>query len=320
MIQIKPTIQRNIDKICKEHYDSLQATILAKAANLKVRQREFIENNIEEILTSKPKALFDLHKDYVQFCKAPGRAKLKHYNTGLSGTFNYKWFTKKDATHYCGYDLAKKLNFKTCPYCNRNYTVTVAEGMNRTVRPDFDHFFPHKQYPLLALSFYNLIPSCLICNRTIKNQAKIVYGKYIHPYEEGFGTALKINYFPMDMDSSVGLKENYSINLIPNPIEPEKSKRCINSFGLFKLKEIYQESHGGEIADVIRRHNISNGKYLEILHKAFPKLGSIEELYNIAFGNYHNEEDFEKRPLSKMTKDIVEQLVFAMPTIIKKVP
>lgn len=319
MIQIKSTLLRNLDNICKEHYDSLQASILAKTANLKVRQREFIEDNIEKILTSKPSALFTLHKDYIQFCKAPGKASLKHYNTGLIGAFNYKWFTKKNATHYCGYDLAKKINFKTCPYCNRNYTVTVAEGMNRTVRPDFDHFFPHKQYPLLALSFYNLVPSCLICNRTIKNQAKIVHGKYIHPYEEGFGNTLKINYFPMDMDSSVGLKENYTITLQTNPIEPEKSKRCLSSFKLFKLKEIYEESHGGEIADIIKRHNVSNGKYLEILHSAFPKLGSIDELYNVAFGNYHNEDDFEKRPLSKLTKDIVEQLVFTMPITLKKI-
>ncbi len=313
MIQIKKTLYRNLDQICEDHYTALKPIILAGVVNLKVRQRDFITGHIKEILMSKPANLHNLNKDYIRVCKAPGNTKLKYYNRGLSKVINYEWFAKKEAAYYCGYDLAKKLNFKTCPYCNRNYTVTVIEDKDRVVRPDFDHFFPKKQYPLLALSFYNLIPSCLICNRTIKNQKPIVHGQYIHPYEEGFGDTVKINYFPLDANSALGLKENYTIILQLNPVEPIKAKRCQNSFELFKLKEIYEESHGGEIASIIKKYHITNGKYLEILSKAFPQLGTAEEFYSIAFSNYLNMEDFEKRPLSKLTKDIVEQLGFTMP-------
>jgi hypothetical protein len=318
MIQINTTLLRNLDKICEEHYNELQASITAKLPGLAVRQRTFITANLKRILTSKPDELIKVNNEFRTFCTAPGSGKLKHIYKGLSSVFNYKWFTKKDATHYCGYDLATKLNVKTCPYCNRNYTVTVADGKSRIVRPDFDHFFPHKQYQLLALSFYNLIPSCLICNRTIKNQAKIVYGKYIHPYEEGFNDALKINYFPRDVDSSVGIKTNFEILTLPNSLQPQKAKKCQNSFNLFKLKEIYKESHNGEIADIIRKHYISSGKYLEELQKAFPAIGTIDELYRLAFGNYYFEDDFDKRPLSKLTKDVVEQLVFTYPGLLKK--
>jgi hypothetical protein len=42
-------------------------------------------------------------------------------------------------------------------------------------------------------------------------------------------------------------------------------------------------------------------------------LGEIDELYRISFGNYYHEDDFDKRPLSKLTKDVVEQLVFTFP-------
>lgn len=317
MIQIKTTLLRNLDKICEEHFNELQAPISAKLSSLTVRQRTFITANLKRIITSRPDELIKINNEFKTFCTAPGRGKFKHIYKGLSSVFNYKWFTKKDATHYCSYDLATKLNVKTCPYCNRNYTVTVSDGKSRIVRPDFDHFFPHKHYQLLALSFYNLIPSCLICNRTIKNQAKIVYGKYIHPYEEGFNDALKINFFPRDVDSSVGIKTNFEILTLPHSLQPLKAKKCQNSFNLFKLKEIYKESHNGEIADIIRKHYISSGKYLEELQKAFPAIGTIDELYRLAFGNYYMEEDFEKRPLSKLTKDIVEQLVFTYPGLIK---
>lgn len=313
MVPIKSNLLRNLDKICEDHYLSLKGAIDTRSPKLRKRQSVFIDTHLKRILTSNPQELNKVNKDYIAFCTAPGVGKIKNFNRGLSSVINYKWFTKKDATYYCGYDLANKLNVKSCPYCNRNYTVTVANGKSRVVRPDFDHFFPHKQYPLLALSFYNLIPSCLICNRTIKNQAKIVYGKYIHPYEEGYGTALKINYFPTDTDSSVGLNTNYEIHTLLNPLEPIKAKKCLESFDLFKLKEIYKESHNGEIADIIRKHCVSNGRYLEILKKAFPEIGSIDELYRLAFANYYFEDDFEKRPLSKLTKDVVEQLLFTYP-------
>jgi len=319
MIQIRTTLLRNLDKICDEHYNSLQAAVIAKLPGLSVRQKAFITANLKRILTSKPDDLNRVYNEFVNYFIAVGVGKMlkKNVNRGLTSVFNYKWFTRTYASYYCGYDLATKLNVKTCPYCNRNYTVTVADGKSRVTRPDFDHFFPHKQFPLLALSFYNLIPSCLVCNRTVKNQAKIVYGKYIHPYEEGFNDALKINYFPIDVDSSLGISTNYEILTIQNSLQPQKAGKCQNSFELFKLKEIYKESHNGEIADIIRKHFISSGKYLEELQKAFPAIGSIDELYRLAFGNYYLEDDFEKRPLSKLTKDVVEQLVFTYPGLLK---
>ena len=90
-------------------------------------------------------------------------------------------------------------------------------------------------------------------------------------------------------------------------------------FILFKLKEIYQESHGGEIADIVRKHVVSNGMYLEKMKNAFPGLGGIDELYRIAFGNFYHEDDFEKRPLSKLTRDVVDQLMFTLPVLPLKI-
>src|ERR1700694_241223 len=172
MIQIRTTLLRNLDKICDEHYNSLQAAVIAKLPGLSVRQKAFITANLKRILTSKPDDLNRVYNEFVNYFIAVGVGKMlkKNVNRGLTSVFNYKWFTRTYASYYCGYDLATKLNVKTCPYCNRNYTVTVADGKSRVTRPDFDHFFPHKQFPLLALSFYNLIPSCLVCNRPVKHQ------------------------------------------------------------------------------------------------------------------------------------------------------
>lgn len=49
---------------------------------------------------------------------------------------------------------------KICPYCGNE---KVKES-NRT-KTDLDHFLPKRKYPLFALCYYNLIPSCIFCNR-----------------------------------------------------------------------------------------------------------------------------------------------------------
>lgn len=313
MIQITQTLLRNLDKICEEHYRHLEPEIAANYTLLSKSQRRFIITNLKRILTGKPSELIQVNDEYIAEVSS-GHHKVKRIYRNLSKVFNYKRFTKTDATWYCGYDLARKLNVNTCPYCNRSYTVTVAKGRDRTTRPDFDHFFSKNHYPLLALSFYNLVPSCLVCNRSVKNQEHIVYNKYVHPYEEGFSKAAKFSYTPLNLDSAVGLRTNYLVLLERNPIELVKAQRCEESFKLFKLKEIYEASHGSEIADVIRKHILSGGNYLHTLKKAFPDIGSVDELYRIAFGNYYQEEDLEKRPLSKLIKDVVDQLAFTFPT------
>lgn len=184
---------RNLDEIAKKHYEELSPLVSGRLHGLKVRQRDFIRRNLKEILIGKPKDLLEINRAFLAYCTLAGsqhRISGASALVGLKSVFNYKHFTVTNAGYYCGYDLASSLNVTTCPYCNRNYTVTV-DRKKRTTRPDFDHFLPKKDYPLFGLSFYNLVPSCLICNRSVKNQQEVIYGEVIHPYEEGFGTDRK---------------------------------------------------------------------------------------------------------------------------------
>ena len=322
MIEIRSHSLRNLDTLAENHRLELKPVIMARIGALKTRQQNFISQHIDQILSAKPRELASLLIDYKRFCTSPGRSALlpKNINNGLKGVFNYKHFARTNApiTEYSAYTLVKKLNVNTCPYCNRNYTITV-DKTKRVTRPDIDHFISQGKNPLLGLSFYNLIPSCLVCNRSVKNQQPTVYGRFIHPYEEGFGTTTKFSFLSLDVDSLTGLSENYLVTLEHNPLEPQKVNRCINNCKLFKLPEIYDACHHGEIADIVRKHYISGGKYLEMLQTTFPGLGTIDDLYKIAFGTYSQEDDFIKRPLSKLTKDIVEQLVFLNPVKLKTI-
>lgn len=314
MIQIKSSALRNLDQFSKEHYNIVKERIIRNASEL-IPKYDYVfleENNLFELITAKPVKLLTLNTVYNRDLKC-SQLTNPSYNDiikNISKVIDYEWFTRGGTTSPA-YDLSKKLNFNTCPYCNRNYTITAElTGKNKGIRPDFDHFFPKSDFPLLALSFYNLIPSCLVCNRSVKTSAPVDSLEYIHPYLEGFDSVYKFNYHPVDHESAIGLNHNLEISFEPNNSQADKVLRCEKNNILFKLDEIYQASHTSEVGDLLRKHYVSNGKYLSILSKTFPEIGSKDELYRLAFGNYYDPDHLEKRPLSKLTKDIVDQLGF----------
>jgi hypothetical protein len=315
MISIKTTPFRNIDLLADNFYDAVRISILTKIYSIKGKKwlKDFLENNLYKIVAGMPSELILINKYYKQQCKNNG-FELKLIDNITKKIFDYDWLAGNKKRSY---EFANALQVNSCPYCNRNYTVTVIETKRKhlIVRPDFDHFLLKSKYPLLALSFYNLIPSCPLCNRSIKGFHEVAYGKYLHPYEDSYGSALRINYFPRDTDSMIGIKQNLEIRILLDSKNLAKAKRCKRNFDLFKLKEIYQTSHLDEISEIIRKYHISGGSYLEILQKQFKDLGTLEELYKIAFSNYYSEDDFGSKPLGKLTKDIVEQLSFVIPRI-----
>ena len=102
---------------------------------------------------------------------------------GIEHVFNYDSFIDKKKKIYDAYKLAETLDIRTCTYCNRNYTSTViTKKGDKIIRPQFDHYFDKKSNPLLAISFFNLIPSCSICNSNVKGIQKMSLKDHIQPY------------------------------------------------------------------------------------------------------------------------------------------
>ncbi len=114
--------------------------------------------------------------------------KLKSYqdnfNKEFFKIFDYEKFSKQK-TGWSAYELVFKLNLTTCPYCNRAFTSILKTETGKT-RPSLDHFYPKSIYPFLALSLYNLIPCCHVCNSSFKKDDDFYINEHIHPYENGF--------------------------------------------------------------------------------------------------------------------------------------
>ena len=219
----------------------------------------------------------------------------------IEDIFDYGKFSKKRNKQYDIYDLAEKLDIPTCPYCNRMYTKTViGELGEKIIRPEFDHWFPKSQYPLLALSFYNLIPSCHICNSNLKGKIKPDLKYHFHPYNP-------INNFHPIFSYELKDYDSYKIKFGFRGEFDEKEK-FEESLKIFELENIYQ-AHEDEVKDLIKIRQAYSDKYIEILNDSLKGVNlSKEEVYRLAFGVHYEEDKFDRRPLSKLKKDILTEL------------
>lgn len=97
-----------------------------------------------------------------------------------------------------------------------------------------------------------------------------------------------------------------SIKINRNP--KSKEDKTIKAF---KLEQIYTV-HRDEINDLVRIKKLYTIRHLlELQNLLKNKMGptaSLPELYRLAYGTHYLEKDFHKRPLSKMKRDILEEL------------
>lgn len=135
-------------------------------------------------------------------------------------SLNYQRSCQKESTAYW---LQRQLEVKVCPYCNRMYTTTLF-GEDK-IRPDFDHFYPKSKYPYLAVSLFNLIPSCSMCNKRKGNKAEVICedeenknSSIIYPYDESFDELQRCISFRVIPDSKevlTGQSDEFTIELHP---------------------------------------------------------------------------------------------------------
>lgn len=210
----------------------------------------------------------------------------KKYKKFIINTLYKQRFPRKE--------FVEELQVTVCPYCNRNF---VNSTYKRTMC-DLDHFYDKETYPILAVSFHNLVPVCHACNHAKASNA-ISYS----PHNMKFSTddLLSFDFFITGMDY---LYDNKQIG-----IEIDDSSVFKSNVTELKLREVYQ-IHSDIVQECIKKAIMFNPEYLTDLFNTYNGLfESEEELYRIVFGNFMEESSYGKRPLSKLTKDILSNLL-----------
>lgn len=263
--------------------------------------RIFTERAIRSLIKSKPDDLiFELDLLKRIFLSTSGTT-LKIFNNNCkllfvdSGYVNWFLAEKKN------YLLANNLNQHTCTYCNREYIFTYKnKAGGKGMVPQFDHWFAKNDYPLLALSFYNLIPSCATCN-TIKSKTPFNLNDYLHPYlDKNISSTYHFSYL------STGVNSNkISFN------KAGFSSKGLDTINALNLPLIYEGHSGKELQDLIDLRYKYSENYLNILlKKTFGDLEiSKQERFRLIFGIEIEEQNLHQRIFSKFKNDIINELL-----------
>ncbi len=284
-------VHEQFERIIKDN--GLKKTKKRDKITLLEDEKDFIislnsKDNIKELLKANVE---NLKKTIIEFqTKFPN---LKDTSNNLNRIF-YNIFISniyENNERFDGLKFVQSIGLNTCPYCNRAYIYSIKE--NGIIRPEIDHFYPKAFYPYLGLSFYNLIPSCSVCNGTTAKGNKDSFEDNLkNPYE------IKKDAF------------KFKLNIkSPSKIDITLDKKIDSNNRYFKLEEFYKYHDDIAYELYIKFKQENTKEYFDSLKKSLSGIGFDEdEIYRFLTGGYFNDEDLHKRPLSKLMKDISEEL------------
>lgn len=198
-----------------------------------------------------------------------------------------------------GHDLLKELNIKTCPYCNRQFIHTF-EGI-RAERPELDHFYPKALFPMFCLTFYNLIPVCHSCNH-VKLENEIG----VNPYAMAFNSRFVItdkNGNKLSASKIYKLTEK-DIRLM---LDGKSAEENMNS-QVLGIENVYNK-HTDYVKELIDKSMAYDAHAQQALVRSFQGAGyHPRQVYDFVWGRHLIDAEYEDRPLSKLTKDVLDLL------------
>lgn len=270
---------------------------------------DYLRDRLKLIIVDEPQKLIEHHNEFMGIyvnIAMNTKAMKDEILEQIKSVFDYEEIISRSKS--TSYGLAKITNRNTCTYCNRLYTNTIEErdpetgrfnDSYRITRPVFDHWYCKAEYPLLALSFYNLIPSCSVCNSSIKGSDKFSLESHLHPYIDNSINEFSFSYQPKSLfENEVTLKYK---------TENEKLKKTLDDL---KTKEVYNAHSNLELKDLIELNEKYTENYIDTMfNNTFSNLNMKEpEIYRLIFGIESQESDFYKRPFSKFKRDIIQEL------------
>jgi hypothetical protein len=235
--------------------------------------------------------------------------------------FDYESFCNKSSKDwYFSRKLAEKIGLNVCPYCNRNYITSVKNDKGeKIIGPTLDHFLPQHSHPLLRISFYNLIPSCTICNSNLKHKKDFDLDNFLYPYSDEMDGNARFEYVFKDFDIG-GRKNssNYHLFIATEQVCSDRLNRKLfgpvagkskikGSMNVFKILDIYRSGHLDVVSEIDAKLDATTNLYAMSVRNLLGQQMSDSEFYQFYFGNYLNKRDWNRRPLSKLTYDLVSK-------------
>lgn len=193
----------------------------------------------------------------------------------------------------------ENIEVHTCYYCNIDFINTFKKNNETKNAFTLDHVLEKADYPFLALSLYNLVPSCYVCNSKVKD-SKILFDEFSPTNKDfDFNERVKFKSFISNVNLQIEKEQDFYIKLIEN--YSNKYDEYIKSLN---LNDRY-DYHKYKVLEMIQKRKEYPDSRIKELSDLTKK--TQEEIKQDLFGIYILE-DLHKRPLSKLIKDISEEL------------
>ncbi|MFA6742171.1 MAG: hypothetical protein WCR78_11880, partial [Arcobacteraceae bacterium] len=203
--------------------------------------------------------------------------------------------------------FTENFDFRTCFYCNKDF-ITNFDADKKVSTFQLDHFFDKATYPYLALSFYNLIPSCYVCNAKVKGSENTFENNSnkscIAPNDENFDFHQKVK-FKLFLEPSCKNLHIKSKDDIDVTLKEQFTDIYDKYIEIFKLNERYK-AHKDIVFDMIEKAE----HYPESRLKELQDLTGIpfQQIKKDIFNLIDENEDLSKQPFSKLIVDMSKEL------------
>jgi len=234
--------------------------------------------------------------------------KQKNLKTKIENLFKYtNKYQGKALTPF----FTDNFNFSTCFYCNKDFIT----NFDKTSTFQLDHFYDKSTYPYLALSLYNLIPSCSTCNSSKVKGSKNTYehdpkvGSFknercVAPNDKDFDFEEKVKFKLLLNESCKNLQIKTKED-IETPLKENYSNEYEKYTEVFKLNERYK-AHKDIVFEMMHNAQL----YPQSRLKELQNLTGIpyQQIKKDIFNLIDEDEDLSKEPFSKLIKDISNEL------------
>lgn len=272
---------------------------------------ELLENNFDKIIIASPSKLKKWKMRFERII--PSEKITEEFSNAIVKALCYKELRTKDYLRF-----ALENGIKTCVYCNSQLTLNIPTKYRKRKflsepkgaimeyygNYELDHIYPKRQFPFLAISFFNLVPCCAPCNKSKSN--------------------LSFNYYPFsEIDSDLN---NFRFKLSKKSVHQYWKDKTAESLeieiellsipkdqfdeynNIFKISFLY-DSQKDIAEELIHKKELYSNAYKKNLVTSFEKLFPDKSMITrLILGNYPKQEDIFKRPMAKFTQDIAHDI------------
>ena len=207
----------------------------------------------------------------------------------------------------------KDSGIRYCPYCNADSVYSASflteedSDKQKFIKSELDHFMPRSHYPFLAISLYNLIPSCRRCNGGVKGAVDVDFESCLYPYRDSIHDAVKFDCDPSAFKSYHGDGCGEALKIQERNGKGVQGKRALNFLSTFHLREVYHELFADEIIQEFRDVYEHSPLIARVLKADNPGI-TDKDIRRILFHRSLERDDINRVRFGKAFLDLRERL------------